>query len=34
MELPDDTELRFVIALGKHNMARTGVSLIFLICIC
>lgn len=34
MELPDDRELHFVIVLGKYNMARTGVSLIFLICTC
>lgn len=34
IESPDDRELHFVIALGKYNMARTGVSLIFLICTC
>lgn len=33
-ESPDDRELFLVIALGKYNMARTGVGLIFLICTC
>lgn len=34
IELPDDRELHFVIALGQYNMPRTGVSLFFLICTC